>query len=367
MFRAYPEEAAKENWLHECLVRTVQAVHSHVDAKTSPNDWKDCIPREHQTALRNYRSIHRAIDAYAKALKQIKTADRAIVLELLLEQNQIVDLLSCICNCRDNKSIPDKLRKAVEDLFYAGFKALTGLGIRDRQYSQVHGTLQYGECPFCGIEHFDSPMQVSDDTEFDNAPREDLDHYLAFCHYAFAGCNLQNLVPSCKRCNESYKHNVDCLRDPNGTRRKSFPLYAPTANIKTRISVSFLNSVPFGGIMSPLPRWVIAFTPDCNETSTWDSMFQVSQRYARDVLTHDTMTSWLGAFGDWCRHEGVVCESVNVLKGLLQKYIKLLCTMRLSGREKLRIPIFEMLLKHCEDGNQRLVKLLCDYASQRVG
>jgi hypothetical protein len=366
MFRSYPEEAASENWLHECLVKTVQAIHNHVDAGTSPTDWKDCIPTPFKARLQRYSSIHDAIDAYAKALKKTKVADRPIVLALLSEQNRVAELLANVCDCRDNKTIPKKLEKAVKNLFYSGFKALSRLGIRDRQYDRVHKSLGYPECPFCGVEFFDSPMQVAEETDFKMAPREDLDHYLAFCHYALAGCNLQNLVPSCKKCNETYKHNADCLRDANGVRRKSFPLYVPAANIATRISVSFENSVPFAGHKSPLPQWVVTFLPDCNETSTWNDVFHVSERYSRDVLTYDTLIRWLGAFGKWCRDEKVDCHDAVTLMVALERYLRLLNSMNFAGREKLRTPTFEMLLKHCNDGNQRLVDLLCDYASQQL-
>lgn len=364
MFRSYPREAANENWLHECLVATVQAIHTHIDAGTSPPNWKDCIPIAFQRKLQRYTSIHNAIDTYAQALKKTKRADRPIVLELLTEQNKVEELLSGSCDCRDNSFIPKKLKKAVEDLFYAGFKALTGLGIRDRQYDIVHQSLGYPECPFCGIEFFDYPMVVQDETGFVAAPREDLDHYLAFCHYALAGCNLQNLVPSCKKCNETYKHNADCLRDADGIRRKSFPLYVSAADISTRISTSFEDSVPFGGHMLPLPQWVITFTPTCNEATTWNDVFHVSERYSRDVLTHDTFIRWLGAFGKWCRDEAVDCQDAVTLVVALRRNLRLLKSMNFAGREKLRTPTFEMLLKHCNDGNRRLIALLCDYGSQ---
>jgi hypothetical protein len=50
----------------------------------------------------------------------------------------------------------------------------------------------------------------------------------------------------------------------------------------------------------------------------------------------------------------------NELLKAIQKYIGNLENMGLSGREFLRAHVFQMLLKHCRLGNQRLIALIRD-------
>ena len=366
MLRPYPIEATADNWLHECLVDAVKKIHVLVDAKKSPKDWKDCIPKKRQKTLTRYTSIHDKLIAYAKALKKLKPDERELALAILEEQNCIPSLLTCEADCRDMNSLPKDIRSEAKELFYSGFKALTGLGIRDKQYDVAYKSLDSAECPFCGIEYFDSPMRVADDVEFDAAPREDLDHYLALKHYSFAGCNLQNLVPTCKKCNSRYKHEADVLRGESGVRRKSFLLYVEQKVAEQVVSISLNESIPFGGESSPLPAWRLTFEPEKDETSTWDSVFHVRERYIRDVLTQDTFVRWLGCIGKWCNKRSRTCESVGEIVQVLDEIIDDLELMDLKGREKLRIPVFQMLKTHCEKSDKRLVDLLCSYANQRV-
>jgi len=66
-------------------------------------------------------------------------------------------------------------------------------------------------CPYCNAETIyvipkcDNESNCSEDICYHTA----LDHFLPKDRYPFLGLSLYNLVPSCTRCNTSYKHNKD--------------------------------------------------------------------------------------------------------------------------------------------------------------
>lgn len=64
-------------------------------------------------------------------------------------------------------------------------------------------------CPYCNAETIYAVPK--DDSREDIRYRSAMDHFLPKDKYPFLGLSLYNLVPSCTRCNTSYKQNKDPL------------------------------------------------------------------------------------------------------------------------------------------------------------
>ena len=62
-------------------------------------------------------------------------------------------------------------------------------------------------CPYCNAETI--YVVPKDDGSEENCYRSALDHFLPKDRYPFLGLSLYNLIPSCTRCNTSYKQNKD--------------------------------------------------------------------------------------------------------------------------------------------------------------
>ncbi len=351
MFFGYPLAATAPNWLHDCLVVMVTAVHAHLDAGQQPQAWPACIPTAQRDRLRRKYGLRDRLATYAAAAAGLTPVQRAQVLTTMVEQNAIANLLSCTSNCGCLDDLPNAIKEPTTDLFVFGFKLLTDLDVRDAHYAAIYADLDSTVCPFCALEFFDPP----------GAPREDLDHYLAASRYPFAVANLRNLTPMGKKCNEQYKGDVDILRDAAGNRRVSFDPYN-----HGQIGLSLLNSVPFGQPDGETPLWQIEFVPNSARCSTWNDVFDIRTRIARDVL-NPSYSGWVRAFASWfVKEKGLGDTSNERITTSIGQYLVVLTDMKLSARDALRRPVFEMLESKCALGDDRVLDFMRSLFRQAV-
>jgi hypothetical protein len=334
----YPLEATSENWIHECLCDMVSAIHLGLDADVPPPDWPDIIPATHREQLRSRMGLRDRLRVYRQAVTTLSPQERQQVATCLSDQNRIADLLSCASNCEVLDDLPASVRGPVADLFGFAFDLLGALGLRDGLYQTIYEKCTHKVCPFCGCEYFDAP----------GAPREDLDHYLAKSLYPFAAANLRNLVPMGIKCNERYKLAQDILRNAAGVRRSSFDPYT-----ERTITVRLERSVPFAGQDGRLPEWMIDLIPDSPECITWDEVFRLRERIRRDVLD-PSFFRWLGDFAAWFKKRIGAPQDIPAVLNAMQIYADDMKMPGLTAREFLRAPVFQMLHRYCENGDERL-------------
>ena len=345
MLFGYPLAAVQDNWFHDTVVLTLTEIHKRVDAGEPLPAWPDILPLPAREKLKNRHGLKDRFFQYSKAYTKLGKKNRARISQCLVEQNRIEELLNNTAECETLQNLPKSVQVHIANLFDFAFSLLSPLKIRDEQYRLILVGNTSQICPFCGIEYFDSL----------GAPREDLDHYLLQSSYPFAGVNLQNLAPMGEKCNKKYKKAQDILRGPFGRRVAFYPFGAGLTR------VSLVASQPFHGEDGRLPAWEVTFLPNSPQCDTWDEVFQIRTRYRRDVLDVH-YDEWLRSFSAWCastNFDAAQEKAVLVQEGLT-RYLNLLSTMRLSGREFLRVIVFEMFIHHCVEGNQRLLDFLHD-------
>jgi hypothetical protein len=351
MFFGYPIAATAPNWLHDCLVDMVTAIHARLDAGRQPQLWPAIIPAAHRARLRPKYGLRDRLNTYAAAAGGLTLAQRTQVLTCLNQQNAIADLVSCASNCESLTDLPTSIREPAKDLFVFAFGLLTDLEVRDLHFETIYNSSKYHVCPFCCSEYFDAP----------GSPREDYDHYLAASRYPFAAANLRNLTPMGMRCNERYKIAGDILRDDAGNRRRSFDPYA-----NQQLRVSLANSIPFAQADGQTPDWRIDFVPDSPECITWDSVFQIRIRLSRDVL-NPSFRNWLTDFAAWfVKRKGVVDVTDARIITALREYAEDAEITGLTAREFLRAPVFQMIEQHCSNGDNRLLQFTRDLVTQAI-
>lgn len=346
MIFGYPAEATVENWFHECLIQILQSVHHCVEAGEKVPAWPDIIPEPYRHKLSSRTGIKDRLDVYVAAIRKLNIDELHLVSRTLIDQNEIERLLSAECDCETIHSMPLVVQEPIKNLFDFGFKLLTDLGVRDRQYKIIYDSLPAHVCPFCGCEMFDAP----------GAPRVDLDHYLAKNEYPFAAVNLRNLVPMGTKCNERYKREKNILYRKDKTRRKSF---FPYGFMNRSIKVSLLRSRPFEGTneLVPLPLWKIDFVPDSEEVITWDEVFDIRTRYKRDILDKEFITM-LREFSAYCKSRKIRPVSRDEIIQALNDFCDYWSEIGMKDRAFIKAAVFEMLYQQCRTGNQRLSDMI---------
>jgi hypothetical protein len=347
MFFGYPISSTHDNWLHDSLKHIIEKIHTVLDNEQPIPAWKDIIPTAKYEQLVRRDGLESRVLAYAKACKDLLPEKRQQVLSCFIQQNMIVDLVSCTANCEKLTDLPASIQAEIKDLFEFSFKLLTSLKIRDKHYYIIYKSEKKHICPFCGIEYFDAP----------GAPREDLDHYLLESVYPFAATNLLNLVPTCGKCNKRYKLTTDILYDDSGNRRKSFFPYDRHSH-----SITLNGSQP-SEATDGLPNWCVEFIPNTPECITWDDVFSLKLRYKRDVL-NEYYKGWLEEFSNWFRDFYLKSNTLQTpvtdsdINHVLAEYLVRLNSTGFIGREALRIPVFQMIEYHCTQNNRRLLDSL---------
>jgi len=342
--------ATAENWLHDCMVEMVTAIHTNLDAGVPAATWPAIIPAAHRNDLHSRTGLRERLDAYRVAVSGLTPTERQQIATCLTQQNRIDDLCSCAGDCVLLSQLPPASHAPIKNLFDYSFSLLAEIGVRDRHYEAIYSGMNCHVCPFCGCEYFDAP----------GAPREDLDHYLPKSRYPFASVNLRNLVPMGMRCNERYKLDADILRSADGTRRRAFDPYTEH-NVEVRLN----GSVPFAGIDGRIPSWTIQFEPDSPECTTWDEVFHVRERIQRDVLD-PSFVRWLREFANWFKRRIAIPEpDAEIVQHAMLQYAEDLTLLGFSAREFLRAPVFKMLHFHCTSGNDRLNTLMIELVSMK--
>ncbi len=341
MLFGYPIAATYNNWLHDSIVAMLAHIHNYPDARIT---WPEIIPEPSRAALSAKHGLRRHLISYQETLLSLPSIERDAVLDTLHGQNDIVNLLSGNSECNTIDGLPEIIRQPIKELFAYCFDLLADVDIRDEHYEIIYNSAPFHMCPFCGLKDFKSTK----------APRESLDHYLPKSQYPFAAANLRNLAPICEDCNKK-KSDIDILHKDDGSRRKVMDPYEATP-----IQIRLLQSRPFEGLQQPfpLPEWHIEFVPDSEYTNSWDSIFDIRQRYKRDFLDAEFITL-LRQFSIYCQDHRVNANSMSEIIQTLDYYADYLYENGMKDKSFLKSAVFKMLYYHCSNGNQRLREIVC--------
>jgi hypothetical protein len=343
MLFGYPIAATSNNWLHECICELLFAIHKLIVDKVGLPNWPELIPVRYQDRLVSRRRLQDHLTKYYQSVKCLKKDELALLDLSVGEQNCIDGLLSGNSRCSRLADFPDRVREPLGDLFDYAFYLLSPLEIRGELYRTLYRKTSH-VCPFCGTESFDSP----------EAHQEPLDHYLARCIYPFAAVNLRNLVPMGAKCNSSYKRSTDLLVSPQGKSRIAIDPYNHSG-----LTVNLDQSQLFARDHETMPKWVVRFEPDSPGVRTWDEVFSISNRYARDHLD-DQYNACLKRFSECARSSSrhASPESQIEILAMLEDSYKL----EWLDRGFLKSAVFRLLRLNCEARNDRLVADLGELA-----
>lgn len=228
----------------------------------------------------------------------------------------------CCCNriqgqventeqCYTISDLPESIRGSVKELFkYLYEETLNSVGDIKDHYKKFYETIPLKVCPFCGIEEF---LHYED-------YKQDYDHYLCKKTYPLAAVNMQNLIPMGRNCNTVYKKAKDVLHKDGTRRRAFFPFHLNGTSIEVRLNGSKL---PTGN--DKKGAWSITLEPKIEEVETWDDVFNIRDRYRKDIYENKYNT-WLMWFIEIARAFGNNNSpwTEASIKTALDKYIQTL-------------------------------------------
>jgi len=231
-------------------------------------------------------TLKKNLSDFFKAYRGITKPERAEVYKAFMASKSIKRLFTTSCPCIGISQLPEPIQEPSKKLFKYLYKTtLNSVGNVKDHYQSFYNKLPSKKCPFCGIEN------LLHYTHY----KQDYDHLLYKDEYPFAAVNMRNLVPMGRDCNTIYKKTKKILHDKYGTRRLAF--YPFENHVPITVSLSTSN------LPTPANRngnWVIELLPNCDEVTTWTSVFCIKSRYEKDVLWAEYDT-WLKNFINYAR------------------------------------------------------------------
>lgn len=244
-----------------------------------------CHP-DFQRFVNRSKILKKHLSNFYNVFKALSPAERRQVILSFTKCSDPGPMFKNNCRCYSIQSLPTAIKKPAKDLFgYLYKNTLNSVGdVRDH-YKKVYDNLPSNWCPFCAIER----MQHYDHY------KQDYDHLLPKCFYPFAAVNMRNLVPMGRDCNTIFKKTKDLLHDEMGKRRKAFYPFDPAIKITLSLKGSSLPTA-----VNRKGTWHIKLFPNIEEVRTWNDVFKISDRYAKNVLEAD-YDSWISALMAFAR------------------------------------------------------------------
>ncbi|MBS1101755.1 hypothetical protein JK202_01775 [Gluconobacter sp. Dm-62] len=341
MLFSYPIGALNQNWLNKVVVDMVLAGMNAIDARHRPLSWPECLPLERRELLAQRTGLRSKRSNFLREYRKLTTAERSEVRTAILRQTALPNVFSDNAPCPTLASLPPSIHASVSDLATYLFGQLSSLKqdggfLRDNQYGVIYRS-NIRHCPFCGLNYFRAP----------EAPRHALDHLMPVSIYPFAAADLRNLPPACHECNSTFKRDIDILTSNDGLRRRcSDPYAGPTYSISLAGS-QFFKGNTVGGYV--LPRWDIVMVGcDSDQAETWDAVYQIKVRYARDVLDADFL-GWIKHYGGWFLCEKGSGHTPDAVAAEIPRYIQGVIQDGYADRAFLKAEAFKLLNQACLD------------------
>lgn len=208
----------------------------------------------------------------------------------------------------------------------------------DEHYRLFFENTEIKTCAFCGINQFPNPESY----------RADYDHLAYRGMYPITSINLKNIAPSCSECNTKFKLQKDIFyEDDNITRRVSNYPYKSSIEVVINLHGTTLPHTDHG--VSSKGNWVINFIPDNEFTKTWETIYELKHRYAKEVLEVDFNT-WIGQFKKELRQYEIKIVDNNELKKYFNLHYERYNEDRLQKRHIVKSALFKYL-NECNNVN----------------
>lgn len=224
------------------------------------------IDPTYQKLIKNLPKFHDDIKSIYKSCRDLTLQERRIIRISFINQNSIKKLCEGKTKLLTFSEMPSVVEKKMKPFFvklyeeYSDRKTMSSqFDSKKAYFDALYTENGFIDCPCCGMNPFES-----DKSDY----REDFDHYLPKSEFVFSSVNYQNLIPLCKKCNSTYKGDIN----PVEGGRKAFYPYSNKDNcIDVKI---ILDKDVHQNICD------ISLTgSNQEEINTWNDLFSIKNRY----------------------------------------------------------------------------------------
>ena len=248
-----------------------QATHTAIDESHLPAGLCRAILENQETA--------RLLSALADAVDALSAEQRERVRVVAHEARSMRYVFGDLA--RAAPSVPEGLNAALKTLgarLYAQASKLVGV-TQSCGESIMNHYIRYtvnppagngNVCGVCGTDYLaQRRANVADATQW----RSPYDHLLARNLYPLFSVHPENLLPTCRTCNEKAKLAKDLLRDAGGQRRACFDPWSESAERRTEMTVSLGDTAPILHL-----RMVGSSPAEQGKLDTWDDVYRIKER-----------------------------------------------------------------------------------------
>ncbi|MFD2518254.1 HNH endonuclease [Salinimicrobium flavum] len=263
---------------------------------TNYNDWNNYfIHSELKPFVKATRKLKPLLEKIHEEFLKVNQSEKKLVFDSARNSLDIQGICHSEIPLAHKKDLSNDLGNAIHALFHYIYYQLPQTKIFTDKYGKLINHYEeikrlnndIKSCPFCGL-HPIKPLE--------SKTRQTYDHYLPLSHYPFVGFNTQNLVPTCKPCNEDYKKDKEVLHsDTNRQNRRK--LIFPYGNyaFSPKIKIDVLDYDPD---TLKINRCLVNIGTEENicldEMRTWCEIYEVDTRY-RNIIVNDS-DSWFDEF-----------------------------------------------------------------------
>ncbi len=225
---------------------------------------------EFRELYNSYAWLKNDVDVIYNDCISLTTVEKESIKIAFTSDNDIEALCNGTVNPVYLDALPNVVEEKIKPLMVNFYESLLERakvpGTKKDYYEKLIEENDFQYCPCCGLIDFESS---------DSKYREAFDHYLPKSDYPFSSVNFKNLVPLCYKCNSDRKKAKDPIQDG----RKAFYPFIVEGQPEHHIGIKIIIDKSKDLRNLDKADLTIEFEGDKEKVETWDSLFDIKERY----------------------------------------------------------------------------------------
>lgn len=340
MRQRYRFEKSSLDDFHRYIVFFFESI--YFQSKVNSTDWSESLLHSRlKPFLRECPKFRQAFESIHSIYINKDLEEKRAVFESARNSLDIHSVCHSVSSINHRNDFSEDLGKAIHFLFNYIYYELPKTKIFRNEYGKLidhynkikENNPKIKNCPFCGLH----PIKA-----INSSKKQTYDHYLPLSHYPFVGFNTENLVPTCKDCNEDYKGYKDVLyKDSQRTKRRKLIFPYGTYNYTPEITIKVFNFDP--GSLKINQCLVLVGNEENiyeDEMRSWNEIYELDERYKK-IIINDSDT-WYSEFLEFASQQEMEGR-MDTMENHLKTYLNAIGIQEASSNVILKRPYFKSM------------------------